>query len=167
MADPLLFDIAEAILTAAADGMDDPPSRQVVVPGPSFAHDCDMLAVELQSMYPARLRQATGSDRPMARNEREVHTRQAQYQVTLVLNCIPGATQQLNSIALPSPAAITAAAERVMTAGFDARTAVRDEILAADSIFASCQHASCGDLVPFGPSGGVAGVRFPVLVELP
>jgi hypothetical protein len=86
--------------------------------------------------------------------------------VTLVLKCIPAVEGSLNSIQFPEPSAISAAAERVMSDGYGAKNGVIGAIVAG-TLFSSCQHASVGELVPFGPSGGVAGVRFPVLVQLP
>jgi hypothetical protein len=64
----------------------------------------------------------------------------------------------------PSAEEINAASLLVLTDGMDARQGVRDA-LASGSLFDACQGAEVGDLVPYGPQGGEAGVTFPILNE--
>jgi hypothetical protein len=164
--DHVLYTMGDDILSAAVAGMaaDRRPERQIVVAGPDFAHDCWQIAVELQRMYVSRIRKSgVTSDRPTPAKE-GIAVRVAQYQVTLTLLCMPTPTKVGQSMRPPSADDINAAALLVLTDGWDARQGVRDA-LAAGTILDGCQGAEVGDLVPFGPSGQSAGVRFPVLCE--
>lgn len=166
MPDLTLYDFAAAFLAAAVAGIDADrrPVRQVIEPGPNFSHDkCDGIAIELKQQYAARIAQTTRSDRPLPIDERQPFKRVAVYQITLWLDCMPTFAEALGTLTAPDVASVNAASALVLSDGWQAKQGVHALLVSNDRPV--CEHANVGDLVPFGPSGGEAGVRFPVTIS--
>lgn len=145
--------IADDLLTAAT-GAGVSVDRSFVAAGPSFAHTCRMIVVHLADTREVGLGESDFG--PYASVTR------LGYVVTFVADCMPTITDTGDA---PPAAEITAAAMGLLA---DAEQ-IHDALLApAFSAGAgiTCQNVTVGVGEPFGPSGGKAGMRWPVAVVL-
>jgi hypothetical protein len=182
-ASDVLADLAEAVLYAALEGLADDgvtaPARRFVHGGPAqtLAWDCDLVAVNLETLEPGGRVGAPGQRNTPPRGAVQPLT--AVY-VTHVVVCYPTVERDgTGSPTIPDAAVESAAARELLATGFSARRGVVARVLAGtlaelqpddpdDQRTIGYERSEVGPLQPHprSPSGGMAGMTFTTRLRL-
>ncbi len=173
MADSGLTYVGEALLSVAAASLDDPPDRQILAGGPSFARDCDQLVVYLASVTPSRPAQRISADRRVAQQALRPAMLVANYVLAITRVCYPVPNKTGPP---PTAQAILAATDQLLTDGRDAWTGLY-EAARNGTLFASvdayvemppCAGVQVGDITarPQSPTGQSIELQIPISVNL-
>lgn len=150
----MIDDFLADLLAAAVDAITDPPARQYIAHGQTFAHDCDLLASRLAGFEFQRTDSRGCVLIPVAVLE-----------VTL-MRCWPKAGD--NGQAIPTADAITAAATALALDGESLMNGIADRVedgsLFADRCCADVEFTP--GLQAVDPSGGLAGWTLTLTVRL-
>jgi hypothetical protein len=157
-----LAEVAQDILDFAVAALGPrAPARQFLGAG-LVAFDCEQISA---SWAPRGLYQSSeGFLAPSTQIAKRPQVTAADFLVEVV-RCVPGINSEMESF--PDPAELTSAATDIMT---DAETLYCAFAEACQPhnvpLFGGCRLMSLGGAAPYGPSGGMGGVRLPLTVQV-
>lgn len=158
MADPTVVEVAQAVLTAAAGALTDPPARQVVTHAQPVA-DCDLVATWIAAIRPTGGRRFTEPGRPAQRATGLLTVVDVGL---LVLRCVTTRPDPLDAATVTAEASTAAADAAALWAALTA--AARGNTLVPG--LPTGAATSFAELTPIAAEGGIAGWRTTVTIEL-
>ena len=147
-----ILDFAVAALGARA------PVRQFLWAG-TVAQDCEQLSVSWapRGLYPSQTFPA-----PTSLPAKQPLVTVTDFMVETV-RCVPNINSEAE--AFPDPIDLTMTAIEIMNDGETLYCALV-AAMQAGTLFGGCRMASLGGAAPYGPSGGMGGVRVPLSVQV-